>query len=68
MRMTRIGYVNITDGAQVYLDDSTANDSDLAAGMSPDDVVSGREGGIETSKYHPPIEPAFPDSGMNQPG
>ena len=65
MQVAGVGNVDITDGAQVYLGDVPAGDGDLAAGMRPDDIVAGRQRRIDTSKNHPAVESAFPDSCVN---
>ena len=56
MGMTDIGNVDVSDVAQVYLGNATADDGDLMAGVRPDDVVPERERGIDTSEYRSPIE------------
>jgi len=65
MGMTWVGNIDIADITQVYLGNAPAEDGDLAARMRPDDVVSHRQCGIDTSKHRSPVEPAFPDSGVN---
>src|SRR5439155_1614198 len=48
--------------------DGPPGESDLAAGMRPDDVVAGRQRRIDTTKNPPAVESAFPDSCVNHAG
>src|SRR2546428_11693687 len=65
MRMTRIGNVDSTNVAPVHLGDLTTGDRDGTDGVSPDDVVTGRQREKEGGENRTPIGPAFQDLGMH---
>jgi len=54
----------VTDGAQVKLGNMAAGDSDLLAGMGPDNIVALRQFSIDARPHGSPVEAALPDSRM----